>query len=77
MPVVDFARIVRHMLIDSDTSQTEIANKLEITKQAFNQFLNKQDYRINADIVRIADLLGYDTQLVFVNRKTGQKIDAQ
>lgn len=74
---MDFARTVRHMLIDTDTSQTEIANKLEISKQAFNQFLNKQDYRINADIVRIADLLGYETQLVFVNRENGQKIDCQ
>jgi transcriptional regulator with XRE-family HTH domain len=65
------------MLIDTDTSQTEIADRLQITKQAFNQFLNKQDYRINADIMRIADILGYDTQIAFVNRKTGQKIDAQ
>lgn len=74
---MDFARTVRHIMLDKDMSQTDIAAKQGITKQAINQWLSRKDYRINGDIVPIADLLGYDVQLTLIDRQTGQRIDCQ
>ena len=57
---MDFPKAVKHMMIDADMSQIEIANKLNISKQNFYALLKKQDFRLNSDIINIADILGYD-----------------
>jgi predicted transcriptional regulator len=74
---MDFPKAVKHMMIDADMTQVDIANKLNISKQNFYALLQKQDFRLNADIINIADILGYDVRLTFVNRKTQDTIECK
>jgi predicted transcriptional regulator len=74
---MDFPNAVKHMMIDADMTQVDIANKLNISKQNFYALLQKQDFRLNADIINIADILGYDVRLTFVNRKTQDTIECK
>ena len=64
-----------HMMIDKDIKQLAIADGIGITKQNFNDQLRRDNFRIS-DVVKIADILGYDTQLTFIDRASGNTTNA-
>lgn len=73
---MDFPKAIRKILIDKNLSHGELAQKLGLSKQVFSDFLNRrEDYRLNADIVRIADALGLDVALTLIDRETGQRYE--
>ena len=74
--MIDFATALRKVLIDRKLSHGEMAEQLGMSKQVFSDFLNRRsDYRLNADICRIADALGLDVTLTLTDRETGQQYD--
>ena len=38
-------------------------------------YMQREDYRLNADVIRIADALGLDVQLTLTDRETCQQYD--
>lgn len=71
--MIDFSTALRKILIDKKLSHGELAEQLSMSKQVFSDFLNRRnDYRINADVIRIADALGLDVTLTLTDQETGQ-----
>lgn len=75
--MIDFAKFVKKLLIDKGILQGEFGAKLGLSKQDTSKFFKRADYRINADIARIADALGYDVQLILIDRATGERIECK
>lgn len=73
---MDFAKIVKHILIDKGMTQAQLADIMGLSKQTLNKMLLKKDHRINGDITVISNLLGYDVLLQFRDRQTGKVISA-
>ena len=74
--MIDFSYAIRKVLINKKMAHGDLANQLGISKQVFSDFINRRkDYRINADIERIADALGHDVRLQLIDRETGKIID--
>jgi len=61
------------IMLENDLKQVEVAEKLGYTKQGFNNLLNKDDYKLK-DIIKIADIIGYDIDIIF--KKRDQEGDA-
>ena len=78
MKKLDFAAAVRHVIVDHHISHAELADRLGMTRQQFSDILNRrEDYRLNADVIRIADALGLDVILTLTDRETGQRYDVK
>lgn len=75
--MIDWAKTIRMILLDKGIKQYQFGELLGLAKQDTNKLLNRQDYRINADIARIADALGYDVRLQLIDRQTGDIIDVK
>ena len=73
--MIDFAKFVKKLLIDKSMKQGELGDKLGMNKQEISKYLKREDYRLNADVIRIADALGLDVQLTLTDRETGQQYD--
>ena len=61
------------MMLEKDMKQSEIAEKIGLTKQSINNYLSRDNF-INDILIKIADVLGYDTKVTFVDRETGKEI---
>ena len=72
---MEVSKTLRKMMIDKDVKQIIIADNLGIAKQNFSNQLKADNFRMN-DIIKIADILGYDTKLQFTDRDSGKTIDA-
>ena len=75
--MIDFPKTIKKILIDKNLKQGELGDKLGMNKQIFSKYLHRDDYRINADICRVADALGYNVQLQLIDRETGQVIECK
>lgn len=73
---MEVGKTFKKIMIDRDIKQTDIADKLGITKQYFNDQLRRNNFRIG-DIEKIADILDCDTRLQFIDRDTGKVVDAE
>jgi transcriptional regulator with XRE-family HTH domain len=73
--MIDFPRTVRKILIDKKMQNYQLGELIKMSPSMLSQFLARKDYRINADIIRIAGALGYDVQLTLIDRETGHRID--
>jgi transcriptional regulator with XRE-family HTH domain len=67
------SKILKKILIDKNMTQTEVAKKLGTSKGNFNNQLNRDNYRLD-DVIKIADILGYETNLVLIDKDTNEKI---
>lgn len=73
---MEVGKTFKKMMIDKDVKQIEIANNIGLKKQNFNDQLKRDNFRIN-DVIKIADNLGYDVKLQFVDRDNGKIIDVE
>ena len=64
------------MLKLNGINQTVLAERLNETKRNCSRLLNKDDFKINNDIVKIAEAVGFDIEINFIDRKTGSIIKA-
>ena len=67
-------KTIKKMLIDKDLKQIVLAEKLELSKENFHAQLRRDNYRIS-EVVKIADILGYDVKLRFIDRENGEVIE--
>ena len=73
---MDISKTIRKILIDKDMTQGQLIAKLGLTsKQSASYFFNKNDYFITKDIERVADILGFEVKLQFIDRQTGKVIE--
>ena len=65
------------MQAEKECNQTKLGERLGMSKANFSLMIHKKDYRVFGDVMRIADALGYDTKISFVDRETGKVVDCQ
>ena len=68
---------INTMLASRNLKQIDLANKLNITKGNCSRLLNKEDFKINNDIIKIINLLDYDIEINFIDKKTGTIINCK
>lgn len=71
--MLDINKSLKIMMIEKGIQQQELAIQLEFSKNGFNNYLRRGSFKID-DIVNIANTLGYDTKIIFVDRATGKRI---
>lgn len=59
---------IKTMCIEGGTSQTEIAEKLEVSIPYVNRIIKGREQIINKTFVKMMDELGYDVRLVYEKR---------
>ena len=59
--------------VQKDTNVTQLAAKLELSKENFHAQLKRDNFRTN-DIEKIAGTLGYDVEVNFIDKETKDKI---
>lgn len=72
---MDITRAVKRMIFEKEVKQQDVGEKLGMSKSAFNQVINKNDFRVNSDLIRIADAIGYDVVIQLKDRETGKIIE--
>ena len=59
--------------VKKDTNVTQLAAKLELSKENFHAQLKRDNFRTN-DIEKIADTLGYNVEINFIDRETNERV---
>lgn len=72
---LDIPKAFRIMLAVRNLRQYEMGEALGMSKQAISGYLKKKDFRVNADVVKVADILDYDVKLVFTDRESGKQFE--
>lgn len=65
--MLSITKKLKMLMLEKDMKQIEVAEKLGYTKQGFNKLLSKDDYKLK-DIEKIADILGYEVELTFIEK---------
>lgn len=60
-------REVKKMVIDSGYTIKEVAEKMEVKPQQYNNIVNKENFSFK-DVKRIADAIGYRMQIEFIKK---------
>lgn len=68
-------RTLQKIMIDRHVKNNDLAAQISKSKQVVSNQLNRQVNLTIDTIDTIADALGYDVKLIFVDRKTGKEID--
>ena len=66
---MDLEKEIKKMLIDNDMSVTDLAEKLDTTRQNLNNKLKRKDMKVS-DLNTILEVLGY--RIEFVKEKAAE-----
>lgn len=67
---IDIAlHMIDRLLIERNMSRKELADKLDVTKQAVTQWLNGTCEISERRIIQIAKILGVDSRIIFPDRR--------
>ncbi len=66
---------IQRLLTERGITQGKLGSMLGKTKANTSRYMQRDDFRLTSDICKIADVLGYDVRLQFVDRETGRIID--
>ena len=58
-------------LIESGTTQTEVAEKVGVSLAYVNRITKGRDQIVNKTFVKIMDELGYDVELTYIKQEEG------
>ena len=72
--MINFKRGLERIKAERGINQKDIGEKLGLSDANISRLLSKKDFRIHKDIEKIADALGYDLELYFVDRKSKKRI---
>lgn len=75
--MIDITRAFKRLIFERDISNREVAGRLGMSDSNFSKRISKKDFTIHGDIERIADVLGYDVKIVFIDKETGKEIDIE
>lgn len=70
---MQITKAIKTMMLNHNLKHIDVANKIGYTKQGFSNLLKKDNYKLN-DIIVIADVIGYDVKLTFIDRKGNDNI---
>lgn len=65
------------MQAEKECNQTQLGERIGMSKANFSIMINKKDYRVFGDVAKIANALNYDVKLIFVDRETGKEIECE
>lgn len=72
---MDVRKGFKRMRLEKDMTQTQVGEKLGMSGSNASRFFLRKDFRVYEDVARVADAMGYDVKLSFVDRETGKEID--
>lgn len=72
---MDIRKAFRRLQLEKDMTQTQLGEKLGMSGANASRFFARKDFRLHEDIIRVADVMGYDVRLGFIDRDTGKEID--
>lgn len=70
---MDFITQIRMMEAARGYSQKDTALQLNITPQNYSRKLKNKTFSVD-DLQKIADILGFDMEIIFTDKKSGKKI---
>ena len=65
---------IKTMCIEGGTSQTEIAEKIEVSVPYVNRIVKGREQIVNRTFIKMMDELGYDVELAY-RKKEGRMYD--
>lgn len=78
MILTNIKKAYKRLLLERGMMQTELAARLGWTdSNCYNRINKVQGMNRMMDIERIADAMGYDVKVVFVDRENGKEIEVE
>ena len=74
--IVCIAKSIKVLCAYRDLNITQLGYKLGLSKENFHAQIKRDNFRIN-DIVKIADTLGYDVNIQFVDQVNGRVVEVE
>lgn len=75
--MIDMKRTLRRLIFERNISNKDIAKLMGVSDSNFSMKLSKKDFTLHGDIETIADVLGYDVKIVFIDKETGKEIECE
>ncbi len=72
---MDIKKGFKRIQVEKGLNQSQVGELLGMSGANASRFFLRKDFRIYGDISRVADAMGYDVRVVFVDRETGREID--
>lgn len=72
---MDINKAIKKMILERNVTQQAIGEVLGMSKSNFNQLINRDDLRINTDLIRIASAIGFNVRIHLIDRETGKVIE--
>ncbi len=70
---MDFITQIKMMEVAKGYSQKDTALQLNITPQNYSRKIKNRTFQVD-DLQHLADILGFDMEIVFTDRESGKKI---
>lgn len=78
MVLTNLKKAYKRLILERGIMQNEVARKLGWTSSnLYNRINKEQGMQRLMDIERIADAMGYDVKVVFVDRENGKEIEVE
>ena len=74
MLIKNLKAAIQAMLKLNNINQTILAERLGLTKGNCSRLLNRDDFKINNDLVKIGNIVGFDVEINLIDKKTGTTI---
>lgn len=71
---MELSQAIKAMFSRRNTTQRELAVRTGMAESNMSRILAKQDYRVNKDLLFIANHLDFDVQISFIDRHNGDPI---
>jgi predicted XRE-type DNA-binding protein len=66
----DVQKDIRKMMIDAELTQAQVGEKIGLKKQSISAAVYRDtEQHLNATVVKMLEVLGYDIELKYVKRK--------
>lgn len=75
--MIDMTRALKRLIFERNISNGEVAGRLSMSNSNFCKRISKKDFTLHGDIEKIADAMGYDVKVVFVDRENGKTIEVE
>lgn len=75
MDNISIAKTLKVLCAYKDTNITQVGAQLGLSKENIHAQIKRDNFKLN-DIIKIADTIGYDTRLQFIDKESGKEIDA-
>ena len=72
---MELTKTLKMLMLNKDVKQLDVAEKFGMSKNTFNNLLQRNNFKLN-DVAKIADILGYDTKITFIDRSTKAEFNA-